>query len=930
MQVRSPVSIVLAAAAVALLVVLVAQLLQSDEILEDVRTGEIPSRTPEGPGSSTASSLAGGKRRVQLSNGDADREQEDRHARADVVGIVRDSLGSPLQGVRVDAHLRGGARSDPAPIGATTNARGEFSVPLHAGDLADLAFCCTGFRPSQRSVRAPCTGLAVVLERSPTLSGRVEDPDGTPVAGALVRWSSVSLARDAGESITTRADGRFAFGNVPWGLDLEVRAPGALPEYRSVRVVWGMPELVITVDSGRETTGRIVDAESGAGLSDASVELWYYRSTYTAEGRRGGASQRAETAKAGADGSFTLTRLPSTARGKRPEAYLWVTAPGRAPHWKLIPHPERVDGIQVALYPAGSVCGRVVDARGTPVVGQRVHAEAEVQGLCDAGSNRNYRGQEAAFYISWSKRRPRVVAPFQAEREAFTDSKGGYIIDGIPCPKGGGEVTIAVPAGTPETTVVARAGEVVDAGDLVVADGLYRPWHGVVQDEVQRPVSGARIELSIVRTHSDDRGHFDLEVPAGTQGNLVLRAGAPGYVPIRRVLVPTSGSFCECDEDGLTVTLTRCRALAVQVIDKNHRPVPNALVRIFPDGALEGFEKSGRLPSWLESGRSDDRGTASMERVPASCDVLVQYPRSYKPTHSRILKSVSVGSGTLRVILEDLDILRGTAAISMVFIDGRKGRPFDGFVLIDGASEKIHRHWMAQGADIRLEGLPLGRWDLCVSAEGLGIRTARVDLRQDQRIEVRLGEGADILGQVTCSESPLSGAVQVQVLDLATKRVTVTPTDSTGRFSFAGVKPGRYEVSVEPFENLAFSRLGVRNPQRYASGTPIRLQVEVGVAPAFITLPVVPVAPLRVIVKPSTASHAFSSLWSWAQDLRFTVTDPQGVSVYQGRASDFMAAGAELMLCLRKRRYKVTVHRNGVVLGKRRLDAGETWQLDTK
>ncbi|MCC6672309.1 MAG: carboxypeptidase regulatory-like domain-containing protein [Planctomycetes bacterium] len=917
-----------AVAVLAVLLVLTGHLLGTVGIPEPGESGGVPLQTAEHASTSRAAIRTDATARVPLATSPSD-EGTDVAARAVVEGMVRDATGAPLAGARITARLLEDPRAGGAPSQATTDARGSFALMLPPDALAELSFACSGFRPISRRVRAPSIGLDVVLERSPVLRGRVVRRDGVPVGGALVRWSNPHLALGAGETTTSGADGRFAFLDVPWGLDLEILAPDALPVFRSVQVTWGMGELVVGVDGGREGIGRVVDSESGAGIADARVELWYYRSTYTAEGRRGGPSQRAETTRTRADGGFTLTRLPSAPDRSRPDAWLWVTAPGRAPHWKIVKPPERAGDMHVVLYPAGSVRGRVVDAAGAPLAGQRVFAEASTQPLCEAGPDRAFRQQHGGYSVMWSTRRPEATVPFHAEREAFTDAAGAYVIDGIPCPAGGGEVTITLPAGRPRVTVVTRSGEVAVAEDIVRPEDLFRRWHGLVRDERARPVAGATIELSIARTASDARGRFDFEVPGDVQGELLLRASAPGYVPFRRVLVPSRGLFCECDVAGVTITLARGVRLAILVLDRSQRPVPDASVQVFPAGGLADFAKGGPRPVFLGAGRSDDHGAVLLEDVPETCDVLLEYPRSNTPTYRRTLEAVKVGAGTLRVVLEDLDLFAAAATLTVRVIDERVGAAFEGPVLVEATSENETRRSLALGPEIRLDGLSLGKWEVSVAAEGLGARTARVELPADGRIDVRLGQGVAISGLVACGAGPPARPLQVQAREVASKRLTLTRTDTMGRFALAGMEPGEYLLSVEPFESSAFTGLPVGKPQSHASPGPVKLRVQAGTVPETVTLPVVPVALLRVVVvAPDADARAAQSVWSWAQDLHFAITDDQGRSVYAGGPSGVMAAAAELSLCLAEGRYIATVRRRGEVLAQRALAAGESWRLE--
>lgn len=141
------------------------------------------------------------------------------------------------------------------------------------------------------------------------------------------------------------------------------------------------------------------------------------------------------------------------------------------------------------------------------------------------------------------------------------------------------------------------------------------------------------------------------------------------------------------------------------------------------------------------------------------------------------------------------------------------------------------------------------------------------------------------------------------------------------------MEPGEYLLSVEPFESELLAQFPMPEPQGNASPAPVKVKVEAGAAPTPVTLPVVPVAPLRVVVEADAATRAAQTVWSWAQGLQFTVTDERGANVYAGGPSSLTTSGAELMLRLADGRYIVGVRRRGEVLGERTLSTGEDWRL---
>lgn len=291
------------------------------------------------------------------------------------------------------------------------------------------------------------------------------------------------------------------------------------------------------------------------------------------------------------------------------------------------------------------------------------------------------------------------------------------------------------------------------------------------------------------------------------------------------------------------------------------------------------------------------------------------------------MRAVTVGAGIIRVVVEDLDLSAGASSLSVRVVDGRVNAEYLGAVLVEVRSEREIWRQLAPGPVIRLDGLSRGELEVSVVAEGLGARSERVELLQDQRIDVRLGEGIAIAGTVTCAAGGLARPVQLHAREIATKRLSATRTDAAGRFVFAGMEPGDYLLSVDPFESDDFAQFPLRVPQSHASLVPARVRVAAGLEPAPVIVSVVPVAPLRVVVTPDTVPQTAETVWAWAQGLEFTVADDQGDSLYTGGPSGIMTAAAELLLRLPEGRYTVRVHRRGEALGERTLTTGESWRL---
>jgi hypothetical protein len=151
-----------------------------------------------------------------------------------------------------------------------------------------------------------------------------------------------------------------------------------------------------------------------------------------------------------------------------------------------------------------------------------------------------------------------------------------------------------------------------------------------------------------------------------------------------------------------------------------------------------------------------------------------------------------------------------------------------------------------------------------------------------------------------------------------------------GEFEFAGLPPGEYLISVPSFEFDPYASGRGARPQRFASSKAVRASVHAGRSSTPVVLPVLAVAPLRVRVAPDSSGHLRQSLWAWAQELRFEVSNAQRKLVYSGRPTELLAGTAALELCLPIGRYQVSVRRGMTLLAEKELQAGAHWRLEAR
>ncbi|MBK7874181.1 MAG: sigma-70 family RNA polymerase sigma factor [Planctomycetes bacterium] len=194
---------------------------------------------------------------------------------ARLAGRVLDASGAPVAGCRVQLERwneAGYARTD-------TDALGCFAIEgLAAGTPTLRAFHPVLGRVLAQPVLAlgSETTLELTLDPGRTITGRVEDALGHPLAGWRVRvneewetitdaefdewiaWNGIQRSSDA----RTDADGRFALCNLPaWSVGLEVRPTNLGPQYGqpafAMQVQAPAHDLVLRVDASVQPTAWI-------------------------------------------------------------------------------------------------------------------------------------------------------------------------------------------------------------------------------------------------------------------------------------------------------------------------------------------------------------------------------------------------------------------------------------------------------------------------------------------------------------------------------------------------------------------------------------------------------------------------------------------------------------------------------------------------
>lgn len=399
-----------------------------------------------------------------------------------LAGRVRSSLGEPRPGARVRLLLRfpGVAK----PLGGMEVRADEEGHYLFEGlpavpGTAEAAWKEAASGPLEFDLREAGggTGLDLVVDEGPAISGRVVDAGGSPVEGIRVRARRADGTTAVGR---TREDGTFTLPGLVaephrvtvWDVLLRYEDPppfeGVLPPRSGLEFV-----VMGRADAPGRFRFRCADP-GGRTLLEVGTE-----------GRRldGGDSSRTEWA-AGADGTFLSGNL-------RPGryAYAFRSPLGTASEEFTVTPGETTDLGTVRLSPAAALRFRVVDPLGRPVDGVLALAGGTVH------PERGLEGESSRFHVH-----------------------------GLP--PGGGVVRLLHRAfERRELPWAAGPGETADLGDVVLdpASGTLR---GVVRSAAAGPVAG--VEVKLVLRGATGRDETELHAVTGADGRFRLDGVAGG------------------------------------------------------------------------------------------------------------------------------------------------------------------------------------------------------------------------------------------------------------------------------------------------------------------------------------------------------------------------------------------------------------------
>ena len=743
-------------------------------------------------------------------------------ARAEKIsGTAVNASGAPLAGAEVELEPGGGGPADPSfrTLARTvvTGADGAFHFEEASATGNSVTVRMLGLAPARASgLRTGAIAKPLAVSAGVPVSGVVRDAAKHPVAGALVRFEGVKAAT---RWVLTDAEGGFSIPNAPDGRGSLVVDAGDSGWAAKPDVKLPMPggrTLAITLAAPSSLAGKVVEDKTGRPVPRAKIFL------------KGNAFAR--LVRAAPDGSYALKGVP-------PETYRLAVDEARHVPWvqaALALAPGEAKRFDIALTPAATLAGKVVDENGAPVAAARgtltrggENAVASLRRMLRVGA------EVTAF-------RTKADGTFTAPRLAPGDNQRLFVshpdferatVAGLSLPSGGtkGGVVVVLKRGATITGLVKDGNEkpVPDVEVEVDPSVNFRGGAGGAAMNFLR-IGGPSVRP---KTKTGADGTFAIKGISVGEYALVLKK--PGYATERVDPVKVT----EQGAEPVAVKLGPGASISGTVHRKSGEGADGFLVRA---GAAAGGGRGGRGGGG-PGGLLNAIGTEN----PTGTDGAF-FIDGLKPGQAYDLTALG-GAGIAppkRGVVAPATgadiVVSGTGRIAGVALDAKTGQPLKNFSVSyepdrgggaiirivargAGASTGIGQKLDFQTEDgvFALEDVPAGTWTVVLDAKGY--QTARVaslaveEGATKDGVEVRATPGVVLTGLVTDAKTgrPVANATVTWAAADAggpggpggmfgrggplggldtTDEIT---TDAEGSFTIEGVAAGRVKVTAK-------------------------------------------------------------------------------------------------------------------------------------
>ncbi|MHC4469619.1 MAG: carboxypeptidase regulatory-like domain-containing protein [Planctomycetota bacterium] len=338
-----------------------------------------------------------------------------------------------------------------------------------------------------------------------------------------------------------------------------------------------------------------------------------------------------------------------------------------------------------------------------------------------------------------------------------------------------GESTITVvapPPEEPEPAVVrppVRAEPSIGRGRLTGRILLFKTKEPV-QDVIVKLTAGPE-GAELTEETTDEEGWFNFTgLPAGQGYELVVEHGE--FAPVRRLdLTVVNG---EVSDVGI-IFLEKAVSFVVRVVDGKNAPIAEAEVSVYsatgptswtPSQWMERVLRATEIPTPLHTATTEESGEVRVDNFPAGYYSMAAEAKGY--ARSGVEKLISPETAEEPVVIR-----LGTGYELSGLVLGENDEFVKGRVLVTPGSRQFA--WghsflrkaveISEAGEYKLTGLAPGPASLMVEPEGQGALPAgTVSIPDIKEFDIRLGEGAVLVGTITDEEEkPIAGA-EVRVI----------------------------------------------------------------------------------------------------------------------------------------------------------------------
>jgi len=609
------------------------------------------------------------------------------------------------------------------------------------------------------------------VKESKSISGRITDANGEPVAGASIGSFWMEGGKGRMREARSRADGRYklaGLGDEPMG-DVWVNAEGFAP-FRADGLVPGDTAADFTLERAGIVSGRVLLPEGAAPVAfrvEAHAEA---KAGDERSGMRvvvGNRGQEPKQVFSDPQGNFRLENVPPGI----------VTIEARADGYA----PSRKSGVEVradyvadagtlTLSPGRTVRGRVVAAKDEiPVAGATVSL-ARSQGFGRIGNEDQeglaVTGVDGAFSIGGLESRTYTVAATQPD---FSPNNG----------------RVEVPSDT-------------DVDDFVIKLSKGGTLTGAVRDAQKQPVSGATVLVTKIPMAGAPQ-----TVSTGPDGRYTVEKMAPGdYVVMRQNLggpvMLMSGIKQATVREGETTVFDIDEASKINLtgrVLKSGQPVPNAMLFFSKGGGGAAVD--------MRTGSSD---TAGRYQVGLDEPGTYRVGVSAGGTFARGMSAINVEVPDQPAPVVDIT-MRAAGIVGRV--TGADGKPVANAMINARATGdtapgsgggRMGGSTTGDGT-YAIENLPAGAYEVTVQASGYrSPEPSTVSIASDSdrpAVDFQLERGRSFRGQVVDPQgNGIAGAYVVAASAGSDGGGQRTSTDVNGTFVMTAPGDGAIDVTA--------------------------------------------------------------------------------------------------------------------------------------